>query len=248
MKILAIALLVLALMPPGRAFAQIPQTFENLQILPKDISSDALVQRMREFSFALGVRCQHCHSGGDGISFKGVDFKSDEKVAKQKARVMMRMVQTLNTTTLADLPGRSAPPVGVDCATCHRGSALPKMLDAVLRETIAKDGIPAAVKQYRELRGEMEQGRYDFGEWSMNELARILTAEGNTAAAIAMLELNAEFYPKSASIDMMLADLHRTRGERDKAIARYRLVLEKEPNNPRAKQRLSELTGPPPGP
>ena len=47
---------------------------------------------MREFSFALNVRCQYCHTGGDGISFEGVNFASDEKPAKVKARAMLRMV------------------------------------------------------------------------------------------------------------------------------------------------------------
>ena len=46
----------------------------NLQYFPKDIKRDELILRMREFSFALSVRCQHCHAGGDGISFEGVDF------------------------------------------------------------------------------------------------------------------------------------------------------------------------------
>jgi lipopolysaccharide biosynthesis regulator YciM len=51
--------------------------------------------------------------------------------------------------------------------------------------------------------------------------------------------LNQEFYPQSPSIDMMIAELHRQRGEKDKAIARYRAVLQKEPNNPQAKRRLT---------
>src|SRR5688500_18713273 len=50
---------------------------ENLQFFPKTISREQLTQRMREFSFALGVRCQYCHTGGDGVSFDGVVFASD---------------------------------------------------------------------------------------------------------------------------------------------------------------------------
>jgi Tfp pilus assembly protein PilF len=61
-----------------------------------------------------------------------------------------------------------------------------------------------------------------------------------------MLELNQEFYPQSPSIDLMIAELYRDRGEKDKAIARYRMALQKAPNNPQAKQRLQEL-GVPPG-
>ena len=56
-----------------------------------------------------------------------------------------------------------------------------------------------------------------------------------------MLELNGEFNPKSAEIDIMIGELHRERGERDKAIARYRAALVKSPENRMAKQRLEEL-------
>jgi hypothetical protein len=37
---------------------QAPWKTENLQYFPKDIERPALTQRMREFSLALGVRCQ----------------------------------------------------------------------------------------------------------------------------------------------------------------------------------------------
>jgi Photosynthetic reaction centre cytochrome C subunit len=224
--------------------AQAPQTpwkGENLQFFPKDISRERLIQRMREFSFALGVRCQYCHAGGDGISFEGVSFPSDEKPAKNKARMMLRMVEQLNTTTLAQLPSRAEPRVTVDCGTCHRGLALPKSLQTTLLETIEKEGVPAAATKYRELRADIALGHYNFGEWEMNELARRLNEAGKTDAAIAMLELNGEFYPKSAEIDVMTGDLYRKRGDRDKALQRYRSALEKAPQNQQAKARLAEL-------
>jgi len=235
-------LVAAAMLDARPAAAQIPQRFENLKHFPQDIQRDALVQRMREFSFALNVRCQHCHAGGDGVSFDGVVFKSDEKVAKQKARFMLRLVDTLNNAALADLPGRSQPPVRIDCVTCHRGSALPKTLDVVLTEVIEKDGAAAAATRYRELRERtMVEGRYDFSEWSINELARTLAERKNVEAAIQMLEVNAEFNPKSADIDFQLAELFRGKGERAKAIARYKSALEKSPAHVRAKNRLAEL-------
>ncbi len=110
------------------AAAQIPDKFENLQVLPKDIARQALVQRMREFSLSLDVRCQYRHTGGDGISFDGVDFKSDDKSAKKKARQMMKMVEEINTKLLTAVPDRVDPPVRVDCVTCHHGLAVPKTL------------------------------------------------------------------------------------------------------------------------
>ena len=230
-----------------RAGAQIPEKFENLQYFPKDIPRDTLVQIMRGFSFALGVRCQYCHFGGDGISFQGVDFKSDEKLAKRRARYMLRMRDTINLRLLTALPERSTPGLDVQCVTCHRGLARPFTLEGALTRTIERQGIDSAVAQYRRLRTpeNMAFGKWDLGEWSMNELARNLAEHGRTAEAITMLELNQEFYPQSQSIDFMIAELHRQRGEKDKAIARYRAVLQKMPNNPEAKQRLTELGAPP---
>lgn len=237
-----LALILALIVPPAPAGAQIPEKFENLQVLPKDIPRQALVQRMREFSLSLNVRCQHCHTGGDGMSFDGVDFKSDDKAAKKNARQMMRMVEEINTKLLTAVPSRSDPPVRVDCVTCHHGLAVPKTLALTLTETIAKDGAPAAVAQYRKLRETtMVSGQYDFGEWSMTELARSLKEKGDTASAVAMLELNGEFYPKSPAIDAILGDLHRDRGERDQAIKRYKLALEKNPKLEDARKRLAEL-------
>jgi tetratricopeptide (TPR) repeat protein len=226
----------------GAIDAQMPEKPENLQVLPKDIPREALIQRMREFSFALGVRCQYCHAGGDGVSFEGVVFKSDEKPAKQKARAMLKLVDTLNRSLLPAIPARRDPPVQVDCVTCHRGQSVPKTLASDLTDVIRTKGIEAAVQRYRELREKtLLRGLYAFDEWTMNELARKLTEAGNTQAAVAMLELNGEYYPKSADIDFALGQLHETRGERDKAIARYKSVLAKAPDHVRARQRLEAL-------
>ena len=238
-------LLVIVCVLTAPLMAQAPQTEwkgENLQFFPKDISRDRLTQHMREFSFALNVRCQYCHTGGDGVSFQGVNFASDEKPAKVKARAMLRMVDRLNHSLLAELPSRAEPRITVECATCHRGLPLPKSLQTTLYEIIEQDGITAATSRYRTLRQEtMAFGRYNFGEWEMNELARRLNEAGRTDAAIAMLELNGEFYPKSSTIDVFIAELHRERGERDQAIVRYRAALAKAPDNALAKKWLAEL-------
>jgi tetratricopeptide (TPR) repeat protein len=241
----AIACAVLCLATAAASAAaqtsQAPWRGQNLQYFSKDINRDELIQRMREFSFALGVRCQYCHAGGNGITFEGVSFPSDEKPAKAQARAMLRMVDQLNTTTLAQLPSRAQPRVTVDCATCHHGLPLPKSLQTTLLEVIDKDGVAAAVARYRELRAEMVLGRYNFGEWEMNELARRLTAAGRADAAIAMLELNGEFNPKSADIEMLIGDLYRKQGDRDRAVERYKRALEKAPESAAVKQRLADL-------
>jgi tetratricopeptide (TPR) repeat protein len=215
----------------------------NLQYFPKDIKRSELIQRMREFSFALSVRCQYCHAGGDGISFEGVDFSSDEKPAKKKARAMLRLTEQVNKTLLPEVPSRAEPRVEVNCATCHHGLRLPKSLQTTLLEIVNAEGPAAAVKRYRELRAsDTLSGRYNFDEWEINELARRLFEAKNIDAAIAILEMNGEFYPRSAAIDFQLGELHRERGDRDKALARYRSALEKAPDNAAAKARIAELS------
>ncbi len=239
--ILIMALLVSAAGAASAQTAETPWKGENLQVYPKDISRAQLIQRMREFSFGLGVRCQYCHAGGDGVSFDGVSFGSDEKPAKRTARLMLRMVEQLNSTTLAQLPSRAEPRVVVECVTCHRGSALPKSLQTTLFEIVEAQGAPAAVARYRELRGDAMLGRYNFGEWEINELARRLVEAGKPDAAISILDMNAEFYPTSAEIEVMVGEIYRRQGNRDKAIERYRRALGKAPQHPVAKQKLEEL-------
>ncbi len=236
---------VLLVMGPHLAFAQMPEKLENIQVLPKDITPQQLTQRMREFSFALGVRCQYCHTGGDGISFQGVVFASDEKPAKVKAREMLRLVARINEG-LVTLPSRATPRASVDCVTCHRGLPVPKTLQMTLFEITAEKGVQAAVERYRALRStEMGSGRYNFGEWEINELGRRLFEADKPVAAIAIYEMNAEFYPKSTAIDVALGELYLRNGARDKALARFRAAVEKDPNNPMLLRRLKELESKP---
>ena len=244
---LALALLAAAaLAAPRPAAAQIPERFENLQVLPKDIPRDSLLQIMRGFSMSLGVRCQYCHvqrTGADGR--ESFDFKADDKDTKEKARFMIRMVRNLNGEVLPQVPHRRQPPVAVGCVTCHRGLPVPTTLDRILTAAVDSGGAPAAIARYRELRTEpnLASGRYDFSETTVNELARRLAAQGKTAEATALLEMNGEFYPRSAQVDFQLGEVYRQRGERDKALVRYRMAQEKDPNNPQIRRRIDELTG-----
>jgi tetratricopeptide (TPR) repeat protein len=239
---LAAALVVARARP---AAAQMPERFENLKVLPRDIPRDSLLQIMRGFAMSLGVRCQYCHvqrQGADGR--ESFDFKSDDKPTKDKARFMMRMVRDLNAQVLPRVPHRHDPPVGVGCVTCHRGLPLPTTLDRVLTAALDSGGAPAAIARYRQLRTEtMASGRYDFSEGSVNELARRLASQGKTAEAAALLEMNGEFYPASGQVDFQLGEVYRMRGERDRALVRYRMAQEKDPNNPQVRRRIDELTG-----
>src|SRR5215471_1481522 len=238
MRITLIAVLLLA---AADGQQQPPWKPKNLRYFPQDITREALVQRMREFSFALNVRCQYCHSGGDGVSFDGVDFGADDKPTKLKARAMLKMTDAINTSLLADIPSRAEPRVEVNCATCHHGLALPKSLQTTLFEIAQKDGAAAAVARYKDLRADPVSGRYNFGQWETMELARRLVEAKNTPAAIAILEMTGEYYPKAPDVDLQLGELHLARGEKEAALASFRRTLEKAPDNARAKARIAEL-------
>lgn len=226
----------------GAVEGQMPDTFTNLQHFPEDISRGELISAMRQFSFALGVRCQYCHTGGDGVSFEGVDFASDEKPAKRKARSMLEMAQTINGTMLASLPERSEPHVAVECRTCHRGIARPAMIDQLMRQRIADEGVEAAVTYYRELREENYGGwSYDFGEWTVNDLASSYSDEPEVAAAL--LRMNSDFHPDSPAVWTALGQAEAAAGDTEAAIAALRRALELAPGNQRIMQLLAELGG-----
>src|SRR5688572_6121629 len=158
-------LLVLSL-----GLTQLPDSFTNLKVLPRDIKRDSLIQVMRGFSLSLNVRCQYCHVGGDGQSFQGVEFGKDDDPDKRKARFMLRMVDSLNRLVLPNLPelgGRA--PLQITCKTCHRGAARPELLTQRLERVRDSIGVDSAVALYRRLRTDHGlAGRYDFTEWEMN--------------------------------------------------------------------------------
>jgi hypothetical protein len=226
--------------------AQVPDRVVNLQVLPEDLPRDSVVEIMRGFSFALGVRCQYCHVGGDGVSFEGVVFESDDDPDKVKARHMLEMVRDLNEVALAALPDRGSPPVTVECSTCHRGRPRPVQLAQELRIALDDFGADSAVARYERFRSREEivlSGIFDFGEWEVNVLAERLTGEGRLRDAIAIYELNGRYYPGSVSIHSALGALHEEVGDIDAAIASWERVLELAPGSARARARLDALRG-----
>jgi hypothetical protein len=247
-RLCSVLALILAL--PSEARAQIPDTFTNLQVLPKDISRDSLVSVMRGFSFALGQRCDYCHVGGDPMTFEGVRFADDDDPDKVKARYMLRMVRTLNDELLAGLPHRDDPPVRVECVTCHRGLARPETIESIMARYIAEAGVDSAVVRYRRLRESwFGTGAFDFRAQRLMEVARTLAGAGRTAEAARILELNAEYYPRSAPNWLQLSQVRAAMNERDAAIAAAEKALESEPSNVQAQRWLRQLRGggqPPP--
>ena len=97
--------------------------FKNLKVLPKNTTDKQLDSVMGEFSISLGVRCGFCHARNADTTKRGLDFASDKKEEKERARDMYKMTQYLNTTFFN--PNHSTRPDTIHevvCYTCHRGN------------------------------------------------------------------------------------------------------------------------------
>lgn len=108
--------------PAGRGGAPPPPP-QNLQVLPKDIPRQELVTVMRGFTTALGVQCNYCHVAEAGRQ----DFAADDKMPKKTARLMMKMAAQVNETIAGGVGKPASEVTQVQCATCHRGEAIPKV-------------------------------------------------------------------------------------------------------------------------
>ena len=102
-----------------------PASFKNLQVLPRDASARVVVGAMKGFANNLGVRCQFCHVGKEGMPLEEFNFVSDEIAQKKTARVMMRLTDDINRQLDAAVPRAAGADARVTCITCHRGQSTP---------------------------------------------------------------------------------------------------------------------------
>lgn len=120
-KALILAVVVLGL--STAASSQIPDKFTNLQVFPKDIPKENLVNAMKGFAMGLGVRCSFCHEG-EGNDLSTYNFASDSNEHKKVAREMLRMTMEINQKFISKV-AHDKPDVTVRCVTCHRGKEAP---------------------------------------------------------------------------------------------------------------------------
>ncbi len=223
------------------AVGQVPDKFTNLKVLPKDIGKQELMDVMRGFSGALGVRCTHCHEGKTPGALQDVDFASDALEPKQVARVMMKMTEEINAKQLP-ATGRHEL-TRVRCVTCHRGIIDPQPLDRMLASLAEKEGADAAVKRYEELREQYYgSASYDFGEGTLDSAAEQLARhKKDVDGAIALVRLNLQHNPESAYSHLLLGQLLAEKGDIEAAIASVERAIELEPDNRWARRALERL-------
>jgi hypothetical protein len=102
-----------------------PDTLHHIEVLPKDITPDALIKVMKDWNASLNVDCVFCHKGQVGKPWSTYDFTDTSKKRHEVARLMAKSTASLNET-FKDL-GEMDEPVKVTCATCHRRSRHPEI-------------------------------------------------------------------------------------------------------------------------
>jgi len=226
--------------PPGP-----PPKPKNLKILPSDIDHDQLIAIMRGFSGALGVRCTHCHVGQESDP-RSMDFASDDKDEKTTAREMLKMTEAINADYIRKISDND-PDANVMCLTCHRGQKEPpRPLDAILSETVAKDGVDAAIGKYKQLRTEsLEAGIYDFRDMTLLSVVRRLREEKKADQSLALAKASVDLFPNSANVAAALGMSLFESGDRAGAKAQFDRALQIDPKNGMAQQGLKRLDAPP---
>ncbi|GGB00742.1 hypothetical protein GCM10011500_15680 [Mucilaginibacter rubeus] len=102
--------------------------FKNLKVLPKNISGENLHKVMEDWEHSLGVHCNFCHARNEET--KKMDWASDAKPEKAMARDMYKMMNKINQKYFhakKDSLGMIMQS-GVNCNTCHRGTAHPEVM------------------------------------------------------------------------------------------------------------------------
>ena len=217
-----------------------PDSLINVQVFPRTMPVMQVIGTMRNFSGALGVRCQFCHVGDEGMPLERMDFASDAKRTKLVARQMMRMVQEINRR-IDTLPQRQDSTLQVTCTTCHRGLARPVTLASVIGDAAIAGGADSATRLYRALRERYFGGdAYDFRELSLNSAALRLARANRVEDALALLRLNEELHPTAASVYLFRGNVLLMRADTAGAATAFREAVKRDPRS-EARGRLRDI-------
>ena len=109
----------------------------------------------------------------------------------------------------------------------------------VVGETLEKDGVEAAIKQYGELKGNTQA--YQVGAGQLSLLGYKLLQHGKNQEALEIFKVNAVEYPQVAEIWDSLGDGYLATGNKEEAIRNFRKSLEMKPTNTSAMESLRSL-------
>jgi tetratricopeptide (TPR) repeat protein len=189
--------------------------------------------RMQTIAQALGVTCGYCHTAERG--------SGKPEPTKDIARAMIAMTRDINAKIEAAVGQPAASLTRVDCITCHRGVAIPKQLTEILSQTMKDLGVEAAIAQYKDLyKTYYGAAAYDFRDTTIISLAQPI-ATRRPDDAIALLNAQLEFHPKSAATLAAIAYAYTRKFDDATAITYLERALEIEPQNGVIQGQLEQL-------
>jgi tetratricopeptide (TPR) repeat protein len=192
-----------------------------------------LSARMQTISQALGVTCGYCHTAERG--------SGQPEPKKDIARAMMAMTRDINAKIEAAAGGPSKSVTQVECITCHRGVAIPRQLGDILTQTLKTQGVEATIAQYKDLRSRYYgSAAYDFSDTTIINIAQPM-ATRRPDDALALLNAQLEFNPKSAKTLTAIAYAYTRKFDDATAITYLEKALEIEPENGAVQGQLEQL-------
>ena len=226
--------------PAGGAQTPPPPPMTNLQIIPKDTPRPQVLQQMQAIAASLGVQCNYCHvmEGRGGRT----DMAADDKATKKAARGMMLLAREINSKLPESIGKAPEATTRVGCATCHRGVPIPKQITDVVTDAASAGGAAAGLAKYRELREKFYGGQsYDFSENGLLATAQRAIAANKPDDALAYLQANVDYYPKSARSYLAMSQAHLAKQDKAGAIKDLEKALDLDPNNAQAKTQLETI-------
>ncbi len=231
--LLAGSIVLSAQAPAGGA--QQPGGFTNLQVWPKDTSRAVIMQFMNAFGDSLGITCDYCHVQRDGK----FDFASDDKREKRVARQMILLRDSINVV----LPAIVGKPAGAGPTSVNGQPGMPvRVLCSSCSEAETNGGGAAGLAKFKELRAKYYGGQqYDLRENALVGIANRATTAKRPDDALAYLQQNLEYFPKSAVTYVAMAQAKNGKGDKQGATKELEKALELDPQNAQAKTLLQQL-------
>ena len=249
--IVLLAGLLASAQTPAGGGQQAPPPMTNLQVWPKDTSRAVVLQFMNAFDDSLGVQCNYCHVEQGGR----LDFASDEKREKKVARQMILLRDSINVVlpAIVGKPAGAGPtsgdghpgmPVRVLCSSCHRGLPIPRSIADEVTDAEANGGGAAGLAKFKELRAKYYGGQqYDLRENALVGIANRALNAKRPDDALAYLQANLEYFPKSAVTFQAMAQARNAKSDKPGAIKDLEKAVELDPQNAQARNQLQQLRG-----
>ncbi len=115
-----------------------------------------------------------------------------------------------------------------------------KSIGALIYETVQKQGLDAAVQQYKEAK-QTQPDAFEFDPRQLNLVGNRLLQHGKVKEALEFFKLNVDSYPDKASVYDSLGDAYLANGDKQQAAKNFKKSLELDNANTSAIESLRSL-------